>query len=362
VNSSPLYRIKYLLEVPKMPRSIYMNCPKYPGRFAIANKRSFKYWKNDQEKVIVCCSDEGCDRKNVQSDDFSEGEDELLQDKSIYSWRSCIKGEGQIFSVADEFRKSVKSYAIANKRSFNYRKNDKQKVIVCCSDVDCEWRVYASLYKWDHQLAIRKCNLVHTCVLIFIPKIKQTLFYKHFIKHLANIDKKIKQIIRNMIRTRKYGKNPIDYVNMVRTRKINILINQKQSVNFKNTNPPQLKVHNLLIPKVENPVSLKQFMPISLLNVIYKLLTKVLTEQLKPILPDIVNLAQASFVPGRQISDNILVAQEVLHSLRRKTGRRGFMLIKVDLEKAYDFLSWDFIRDTLVLADFPLVFVNTIMK
>ncbi|CAA0827159.1 Unknown protein, partial [Striga hermonthica] len=102
-------------------------------------------------------------RKIVSYDDFSEGEHELLQDKSIDSWRTCIKGEGQIFNGADEFRKSVKNYVIANSRSFKYKKNDKQKVIVCCSDADCEWRIYASLYKGDQLFAIRKCNLVHTC-------------------------------------------------------------------------------------------------------------------------------------------------------------------------------------------------------
>ena len=54
-----------------------------------------------------------------------------------------------------------------------------------------------------------------------------------------------------------------------------------------------------------------------------------------------------SFVPGRHIIDNIVIAQEVIHSMCKKTGKKGFMAIKVDLEKAYDRLNWDFIYETL---------------
>ena len=54
-----------------------------------------------------------------------------------------------------------------------------------------------------------------------------------------------------------------------------------------------------------------------------------------------------SFVPRRHIIENIVVAQEVVHSIRRKSSRRGYMAIKVDLEKAYNRLSWIFIFNTL---------------
>lgn len=56
---------------------------------------------------------------------------------------------------------------------------------------------------------------------------------------------------------------------------------------------------------------------------------------------------QSSFVPNRQSSDNIIVVQEVFHSMRRKSRAKGWMAIKIDLEKAYDRIKWHFVKDTL---------------
>ena len=103
----------------------------------------------------------------------------------------------------------------------------------------------------------------------------------------------------------------------------------------------------VLIPKVNHPESLNQFQPISLCNVRYKIITKVVANRLKNIMAKLVGPMQSSFLPGRHITDNIVIAQEVIHSMNNKKGRMGRMAIKIDLEKAYDILSWDFIEDTL---------------
>lgn len=103
----------------------------------------------------------------------------------------------------------------------------------------------------------------------------------------------------------------------------------------------------VLIPKVENPERLTQFRPISLCTVLYKLVTKVIVNRIKLMLPDLIDLTQSSFVPRRQITDNIIVVQEVVHSMSKKRTGKGLMLIKLDLDKAYDRLNWDFLRDTL---------------
>ena len=95
----------------------------------------------------------------------------------------------------------------------------------------------------------------------------------------------------------------------------------------------------VLIPKVEHPTSLSMFRPISLCTVAYKTVTKIIANRLQALLPDLIGPHQTSFVPGRQIIDNIVVAQEVVHSMRKKIRKKGLMTIKVDLEKAYDRLN-----------------------
>ncbi|XP_028776836.1 uncharacterized protein LOC114733531 [Neltuma alba] len=103
----------------------------------------------------------------------------------------------------------------------------------------------------------------------------------------------------------------------------------------------------VVIPKIESPESLKDFRPISLCNVIYKVVTKVLTNRLKSIMPNIISPNQCSFVPGRQSADNIILAQEIIHSMSQKQCKKSFMAVKIDLEKAYDRLRWSFVMDCL---------------
>ena len=95
-------------------------------------------------------------------------------------------------------------------------------------------------------------------------------------------------------------------------------------------------IHSVLIPKHANPVSI-DLRPISLCNVAYKLVSKVITNRRKVILPDITSPNQSTFVRGRLILDNILLAYELTHFLRRrKRGLMGYAAIKLDMSKAYD--------------------------
>jgi hypothetical protein len=81
----------------------------------------------------------------------------------------------------------------------------------------------------------------------------------------------------------------------------------------------------IMIPKVDNPDKVAQFCPISLCNVVYKVISKLLPNRLKVILPDIISHHQSAFVPGRLIIDNILLAYECIHSMKKKKRKKGFM-------------------------------------
>lgn len=79
----------------------------------------------------------------------------------------------------------------------------------------------------------------------------------------------------------------------------------------------------------------------SLCNVIYKLVSKVLANRLKKILPFIILKNQSTFVSGRKIIDNVLVAFELINFLHHKTqGKKHFMSIKLDMSKTYDMVEW----------------------
>ena len=97
----------------------------------------------------------------------------------------------------------------------------------------------------------------------------------------------------------------------------------------------------ILIPKKNNVEDLKDLRPISLVGGLYKILTKVLANIIKRVMSLIISQAQNAFVEGRQILDAVLIANETVDSILRK--KESGLLCKLDIEKAYDHISWDFL-------------------
>jgi len=117
-----------------------------------------------------------------------------------------------------------------------------------------------------------------------------------------------------------------------------------------------------LVPKVHRPESIDQYRPISLCNFAYKIISKVMANRLKCWLPTLITPEQAAFVSGRQIQDNIMVVQEVIHQFKIRSKSNKFNLIlKTDMQKAYDRVEWDFIAACLKQLGFTDRWVMLVM-
>ena len=107
--------------------------------------------------------------------------------------------------------------------------------------------------------------------------------------------------------------------------------------------------HIVLIPKSNNPTHVSDYRPISLGNFISRILSKVIANRLKLVLPIVISEAQSAFVPNWLITNNTSVAYELLHRMRnRRQGKVGHMAVKLDISKTYDWVEWSFLRNIML--------------
>lgn len=118
-----------------------------------------------------------------------------------------------------------------------------------------------------------------------------------------------------------------------------------------------------LIPKKKEPKHMQELRPISLCNVSYKIIAKAIANRFKKALDSIISPHQAAFIPGRLISDNVVIGFECIHAISsKKKGKEGHVAIKLDMSKAYDRVEWVFIREMLARMGFSNKWISNVMK
>jgi hypothetical protein len=130
------------------------------------------------------------------------------------------------------------------------------------------------------------------------------------------------------------------------------------------TMPPGVNDTSIvLIPKNKNPISLRDYRPISLCNVIYKVVSKCLVNLLRSLLQDMISPTQSAFILSSMITENAIIAFECIHALQNGSANAGkFCAYKLDLMKAYDRVDWNFLKVPLRKIGFAEKFIYWIME
>lgn len=117
----------------------------------------------------------------------------------------------------------------------------------------------------------------------------------------------------------------------------------------------------ILIPKIDSPSNFSELRPISLSNFTCKIISKILANRLNPLLGRIISDNQSGFVKGRLITDNILLTQEIAQSIKQY-NKGGNLIMKLDMAKAYDKMSWNFLMSVMKRFGFSGIWLDMIWR
>jgi hypothetical protein len=106
----------------------------------------------------------------------------------------------------------------------------------------------------------------------------------------------------------------------------------------------------ILLPKCAEALTIQQYRPICLLNVSFKIFTKVITNRLAGVAQRVIQPTQSTFLPGRNIMEGVLILPETIHELHRR--KKSAVILKIDFEKAYDKVKWPFVKQVLEMKGF----------
>jgi hypothetical protein len=115
-----------------------------------------------------------------------------------------------------------------------------------------------------------------------------------------------------------------------------------------------------LIPKLKEVKMVQQYRPICMLNVSFKIFTKVLANRFTEVANRTIKPTQTAFLPGRYILEGVVILHETIHELKRK--KQSGVILKLDFEKAYDKVSWSFLQQALRMKGFSQTWCTWIEK
>lgn len=117
-----------------------------------------------------------------------------------------------------------------------------------------------------------------------------------------------------------------------------------------------------LTPKVTTASCMKEFRPTACFSLLYKIISRIITDRLQLVLPDIINENQTAFIKGRVIFYNKILSDELIKGHSRKNIKSPRCMVKIGLQKAYGCVEWPFIKHPMIFLGFPVWYIGWVLK